>query len=101
MAVIFYAEFPSVFSERTVEFSDAQLFDRCAGGVTWVGADEVVLSTGKSMMTTLDNNGNPFVVALAGPSRACGDTLAQLDLVGPPNTTFTTNFVVLSPRVTV
>jgi hypothetical protein len=101
VAVIFYAEFPSVFSERTVEFHDAQLFDRCAGGITWVGADEVVLGTGKSVTTTLDNNGNAFVVALAGPSCASGDTLAQADLVGPPFTTFTTDFVVLSPRVTV
>jgi hypothetical protein len=101
VAVIFYAEFPSVYSERTVEFQDAQLFDRCAGGITWVGADEVVLGTGKSVTTTLDNNGNAFVVALAGPSCASGDTLAQADLVGPPFTTHTTNFVVLSPRVTV
>jgi hypothetical protein len=101
VAVIFYAEFPSVYSERTVEFSDAQLFDRCTGGITWVGADEVVLGTGKSVTTTLDNNGNAFVVALAGPSCASGDTLAQADLIGPPYTTLTTNFHVLSPRVTV
>jgi hypothetical protein len=101
VAAIFYVEFPSVFSERTVEISDAQLFDRCTGGVTWVGADEVVLGTGKSATVTLDNNGNAFVVALAGPSCASGDTLAEADLVGPPGTTFTTNFRVLSPRVTV
>ena len=101
VAAIFYAEFPSVYSGRTVEFSDPQLFDRCTGGVTWVGADGVVLGTGKSVTTTLDNNGNAFVAALAGPSCASGDTLAQVDLVGPPGTTFTTDFVVLSPRVTV
>lgn len=101
VAVIFYAEFPSVFSERTVEFSDPQLFDRCTGGITWVGADEVVLGTGKSVTTTLDNNGNAFVVALAGPSCASGDTLGQVDLTGPPFTTYTTDFNVLSPRVTV
>jgi len=101
VAVIFYAEFPSVYAENTVEFSDAQLFDRCTGGITWVGPDEVVLGTGKSVTTTLDDNGNAFVVALAGPSCASGETLAQADLVGPTYKTLITNFRVLSPRVTV
>jgi hypothetical protein len=101
VAVIFYAEFPSVYAENTVEFSDAQLYDRCTGGITWVGPDEVVLGTGKSVTTTLDDNGNAFVVALAGPSCASGNTLAQADLVGPPYKTLTKNFQVLSPRVTV
>jgi hypothetical protein len=41
------------------------------------------------------------VVALAGPSCASGNTLAQVDLVGPPYTTLTKNFEVLSPGVTV
>jgi hypothetical protein len=101
VAVIFYAEFPSVYAEQTVEFSDAQLYDRCTGGVTWFGPDDVLLGTGKSVTTTLDDDGNAFVVALAGPSCASGDTLAQVDLTGPPYTTLTTNFTVLSPRVTV
>lgn len=101
VATVFYAEFPSVFAERTVEFSDSQLSARCSGGVTWVGADEVVLGTGKTVTTTLDNNGNAFVVALAGPSCASGSTLVTADLVGPPFTTYTTTFTVLSPRVTV
>jgi hypothetical protein len=101
VAVIFYAEFPSVYAENAVEFSDPQLFDRCTGGITWVGPDEVVLGTGKSVTTALDDNGNAFVVALAGPSCASGDTLAQADLVGPTYRTLTTNFHVLSPRVTV
>jgi hypothetical protein len=100
VAVIFYAEFPSVYAEAPVEFTDAQLYDRCAGGITWVGPDEVVLGTGKSANTTLDNDGNAFVVALAGPSCASGDTLAQVDLVNPTYRTLTTNFQVLSPRPT-
>jgi hypothetical protein len=100
VAVIFYAEFPSVYAEQSVEFSDPQLYDRCTGGITWVGPDEVVLGSGKSVTTTLDDNGNAFVVALAGPSCASGGTLAQADLVGPTYRTLTTNFTVLSPRVT-
>jgi hypothetical protein len=101
VAVIFYAEFPSVYAEQSVEFSDPQLSDRCSGGITWVGPDGVVLGTGKSVTTMLDDNGNAFVVALAGPSCASGRTLAQADLVSPTYRTLTTNFTVLSPRVTV
>lgn len=101
VAAIFYAEFPSVHSEQTVEFTDAQLFDRCTGGITWVGPDETVLGTGKSVTTTLDDNGNAWVVALAGPSCATGKTLAQVDLTMPPYTTRTSDFKVLSPRPTV
>ena len=53
------------------------------------------------MTTTLDNNGNTFVVALAGPSCATGTSLIEADLVGPPYITLTNQFTVLSPRPTV
>ena len=102
VATIFYAEYPSAFSEDPVEFSDAQLYDRCAGGITWIGSDDVTLATRtKSVVTTLDDNGNAFVVALAGPSCASGATLGTADLVGPPYTTYANTFWVLSPRVVV
>jgi hypothetical protein len=98
VAVIFYAEFPSKFAEDAVEFSDAQLFDRCTGGVTWVGPDYKVLGSGQSVTTTLDDNGDAFVVALAGPSCASGDTLAQASLAGVTAKTFSTHFRVLAPQ---
>ena len=101
VATIFYAEYPSAFSEDPVEFSDAQLYDRCAGGITWVGADGQILGHGKSAVTTLDDNGNAFVVVVAGPSCASGATLGTADLVGPPYTTYANVFWVLSPRVVV
>jgi hypothetical protein len=102
VVAIFYAEFPSVYAESTVEISDAQLFDRCGGRIVWFGPDlSFLVANTKSVTTTLDNNGNAFVVALAGPSCASGRTLAEADLVGPPYTTLTTKFTVLSPRVTV
>jgi hypothetical protein len=101
VATIFYAEFPSVYAESAVQFTDAQLYNRCRGGITWVGPDETILGYGKSVTTTLDNNGNAFVVALAGPSCASGKTLGQVDLTVPGYRTLTTNFTVLSPRVTV
>jgi hypothetical protein len=102
VAATFYAEFPSYNSGQTVQFSDDQLYNQCHGNITWYGPDEQLLSVGtKTVTTTLDNNGNAFVVALAGPSCASGPTLGTVDLVGPPFTTYTHNFNVLSPRGTV
>jgi hypothetical protein len=104
VAVVFYVEFPSVYSEQTVEIADPQLYDRCSGGIQWFGSEPNSawpLSTGKSVDVTLDNNGNAFVVALAGPSCASGRTLASADLTVAPYTTYTRDFTVLSPRVTV
>ena len=102
VAVIFYAEFPDMYSERHVQFSDAQLYDQCGGRIVWLGADgRVIQEGGKSVTTTLDNNGNAFVVALAGPSCATGTSLIEADLVGPPYITLTNSFTVLSPRPTV
>jgi hypothetical protein len=102
VAAILYGEFSGSYAEQRVEFSDAQLFDQCAGHVLWLGADAVVLGKNvKSVTTTLDDNGNAFVVALAGPSCAAGTTLAQVDIVGAPYTTVTTHFTVRTPRVRV
>jgi hypothetical protein len=104
VAAIFYAEFPSVYAEQKVEFSDAQLYDHCGGNLTWIGPNDVALPLGhdsKSVTTTLDNNGNAFVVALAGPSCASGPTIGTADLTGPPYKGYASIFWVLSPRVTV
>jgi len=102
VATIFYVEFPSVYSEHEVEISDAELYNSCTGHrITWILPNSTTFTYGESVTTTLDNNGNAFVVALAGPSCASGNTLVQAELVGPPYTTLTTQFTVLSPRVTV
>lgn len=102
VAATFYAEFPAYDSEQTVQFSDDQLYNRCHGNITWYGPDEALLSVGtKSVTTTLDNNGNAFVVAVAGPSCAAGYTLGEVELETAPYTTYTHGFRVLSPRVTV
>lgn len=100
VATIFYVEFPSVYAEHEVQISDAELFDSCAGHITWI-LPNATFKYGKSVTTTLDDNGNAFVVVLAGPSCASGDTLVQADLSGPPYKTVTAQFTVLSPRVTV
>ena len=69
--------------------------------ITWILPTGNIVKSGKSVTTTLDNNGNAFVIALAGPSCASGNTLVQAELTGPPYTTLTTQFTVLSPRPTV
>jgi hypothetical protein len=102
VAAIFYAEFPSYNSGQTVQFSDDQLYNRCHGNISWYGSDETLLSVGtKSVLTTLDNNGNAFVIAVAGPSCAAGSTLGEVELESAPYTTYTHGFRVLSPRPTV
>jgi hypothetical protein len=100
VATVFYVEFPSVYSEHQVQISDAELYDSCVGHITWILANTTTLKYGNSVTTTLDDNGNAFVVAQAGPSCTAGSTLVQANLVGPPYTTLTSQFTVLSPRVT-
>ena len=99
-ATIVYAEFNPVFSERAVTFRSNELEDRCAGGITWVGPDEVVLAAGPTVTTTLDNNGNAWVVALAGPSCAAGKSQIEASLTNAPFTSYLTSLNILSPRVT-
>lgn len=94
---VFYASFPASDSGQTVEFSDDQLFVRCGGNITWVGADEVVLGSNVSAVdTTLDDDGNAFVVPLAGPGCVAGMANAEVDL-SAPFTTFTAPFSVGLP----
>ena len=103
---IVYAEFPPVFSERAITIRSNELNSRCAGGVTWVGpattmgGTPTVLGTGPTTTTTLDNNGNAFVVALAGPSCAAGRSSIEASLTIAPFTSYLTSFNILSPRTT-
>jgi hypothetical protein len=100
VATVFRVEFPGVDAGHEVQVSHAELYDSCAGHIAWTFPNTTTLEFGKSVTMTLDDNGNAFAVALAGPSCASGSTLVQADLVGPPYTTLTTQFTVLSPRVT-
>jgi hypothetical protein len=104
-ATIVYAEFPSVFAERGITIRSNELNTRCAGGVTWVGPAPMgglptVLGTGPTTTTTLDNNGNAFVVALAGPSCSPGTSSIEASLNIAPFTSYLGSFNILSPRVT-
>lgn len=99
---VIYVEFPSVFSQQFVKINAQQLFARCAGGITWIGPDEIPSSpaTGPATFVQLDNNGNAFVVAEAGPSCASGTSTIQASLTIAPFTTYLTTFRILSPRPT-
>lgn len=97
---VVYAEFPSTYAEQTVKITATELNSRCSGGITWIGPDEIPLGTGPSVFVTLDNNGNAFVVALAGPSCASGSSTIEASLTIAPFTSYLTHFTVLSPRVT-
>jgi hypothetical protein len=102
VATIIAVEFPSVYAEHQVEISDAELYDSCAGNrIEWILPNATSFTYNKSVTVKLDDNGNAFVVALAGPSCATGTTLVQAELTGPPYKTLTTQFTVLSPQVTV
>ncbi|MBV8941998.1 MAG: hypothetical protein JO240_09720 [Solirubrobacterales bacterium] len=99
-ATIVYAEFPSYHAEQTITIRSDELNSRCAEAVAWVGSDGVVLGDGPSVTTTLDNNGNAWVVALAGPSCAAGKSQLEASLTSAPFTSYVTSFNILSPRVT-
>jgi len=100
-ATVIYVEFPPVYAERFVDISSGELYARCQvpPHVVWVGPDQAVLGADTdTVRVQLDNNGNAFVVALAGASCAAGRSHIEASLVGPPNTTYETTFKILSPR---
>lgn len=100
VATIVEVEFPPVYAERRVDISAEQLFARCMipPSLVWVGADDEVLASGtEDVETTLDNDGNAFVVVLGGGSCASGDSLIEASLTEAPFTTYTTEFSIEPP----
>lgn len=99
---VIYVEFPAVDSEQFVKINAQELFARCAGGISWFGAEMAAGSppTGAYTFVQLDNNGNAFVTAEAGPSCAAGTSTIEASLTIAPFTSYLTNFTILSPRPT-
>ncbi len=95
--VIFYAHFVSGTAGQEVTFSDPALYDRCASGIMWYGADEQYLGSGKQVNTTLDGNGNAFAIAIA---YACspGPTTGSVVLDANPHTTYNAGFTIDQPK---
>ena len=101
-ATVIQVEFPSVYAEKFVTIKSDELFTRCGGLLSWWGPEETSLATNVPEVTVqLDNNGNAFAVAIAGPSCASGNSTVTADLTTVPYTTEVGHFVILSPRPTI
>jgi hypothetical protein len=98
VATVIRVEFPSVQAEKFVNIKSDELNTRCRGGIDWWGPLETFFGSGPETQVQLDNNGNAFVVAIAGPSCASGTSTITADLTTVPFTTLLTTFTVLSPR---
>lgn len=100
-ATIFQIEFPAVFAEEYVSLTAPALERRCGAPphLVWLGPDAKKLATGKEsvLKVRLDNNGNAFVVVLAGASCAAGESLVLATLEEAPFTQYTTSFTILPP----
>jgi hypothetical protein len=100
VATVIQVEFPSVQAEKWVHIKSQELFTRCQTRLAWWGPDETPLSLNTPDVTVqLDNNGNAFVVVIAGPSCASGTSTISASLTTVPYTTLTNTFTILSPRV--
>jgi hypothetical protein len=101
VATVIQVEFPSVQAEKSVTIKSDELNTRCAATLSWFGPEETALTTGAETTVQLDDNGNAFVVAIAGPSCASGLSTITADLTTAPYTTEVGHFTVQSPRSTV
>jgi len=107
-ATILQVEFPPVFAEEPVNINAAQVFARCHIEdkaeflVMGPSGPEVRAENDAEEVSgiTLDNDGNAFVVLVAGESCAAGTSLIEASLENAPYTTYTTNFTIEPPRVT-
>ncbi len=101
VATIIQIEFPAVFAEQYVSVTAPALERRCGTSprLVWLGPDAKKLATGKEavLKLQLDNNGNAFVVVLAGAACAAGESLLVATLEEAPFTEYTTSFTILPP----
>lgn len=101
VATIIQMEFPAVFAEQYVSVTAPALERRCGTSprLVWLGPDAKKLATGKEavLKVQLDNNGNAFVVVLAGAACAAGESLLLATLEEAPFTEYTTSFTILPP----
>jgi hypothetical protein len=91
---IFYVETDPVYAEQPVEISSDQLQNRCGAGFTWT----TFLGGGNT--SVLDNDGNAVFVFF-GSSCAAGSSVVTADIEAGVHTTYTTNFNINPPQLTV
>jgi hypothetical protein len=106
VAFVLQVEGKPVFAGQKVQINTSQLNNACHGTLSWynataTGGQAPGTGTGESFTLVLDNDGNATAVVWGGLSCVSGETFGQVDLAGPTYKTLTTNFRVLSPRVTV
>jgi hypothetical protein len=113
---VFYVETNPVYAEQTVEIESPQLQARCIEGWDWVPGNKggVGVGTGNSGLvpgqgaigtgplpsTILDDDGNAVFV-FYGASCAQGPSEVIADVEAGTNPTYTTDFTVLPPQVTI
>jgi hypothetical protein len=89
------------FAGEKVKLSDQELYSRCREHLSWDSPkDPFVFVEGKTFSVTLDDDGNATAAVFGGPNCGSGETLMSAHLEHPPFPTVTTNFEVLSPKVT-
>ena len=98
VADVVEVECQPVYAEQNVRVSSAELYDRCAHGLTWSVPYPYEPEKGPSFSMKLDNDGNATAVLWGGPSCAAGESLISAHLETAPYTTVTTGFTVLPPR---
>jgi uncharacterized repeat protein (TIGR01451 family) len=103
VATVIEVEFPAVYAEADVNINAAQLYARChiPPKLVWTGPGGEKLAGGSELDgVKLDNDGNAFVVVLAGGSCASGVSEIEASLESAPYTTVTTTFTILPPQPT-
>jgi hypothetical protein len=112
---VFYVETSPVYAEQTVEIGSAQLEGRCIEGWVWeagnaagIGAGPGVnspvggqgVNTQPEAATILDDDGNAVFV-FKGVSCASGPSEVIADVMAGTHPTYTVDFTVLPPAVTI
>jgi len=103
---VFYVEDNPVYAEQMVEIDSAQLDGRCGLGWFWQGGNGgtpvsgIGLNTQGAATTTLDDDGNAVFV-FKGVSCAAGDSQVIADVLAGTHDTFTFDYNILAPQVTI
>jgi hypothetical protein len=92
---VFYVETDPVYAEQPVEISSDQLQNRCGAGFIWTN-----FLGGGGNTSVLDNDGNAVFVFL-GSSCAAGSSVVTADIGAGVHSTYTTNFNINPPQLTI
>jgi hypothetical protein len=94
---VFYVEANPVYAGSTVEISSLQLFESCAGGVTWTTNQGTF--TGATATATLDDDGNAVFAFTGAECAATTSTVTSVVEAGTLPSSQTT-YTVLPPQPT-